>query len=356
MMGKREFVMLCHKYKPGTHVNGYYVSDKLDGIRAFWDGGISRGRLALEIPWSNTEKDWRMKSEVVATGLWSRMGNVIRAPEWWLDNLPQIPLDGELWTGIGGHQQLSRIVKTHSGTDWSPVRYMVFDSPPLESIFADGVIDVRMGKVLYKVRIRGAIQWIKNNYSEIETVRPGAGFEDVYEWLKKREWNDTVCLHEQTALPYNTKETERLLREKLDKIVEAGGEGLVLRAPMVGWKPERVHSCLKVKPIDDSEGVVVGSKWGRQTDHGSKLLGKMGALTVLWNGVRFDISGFTEEEREMEGPDIMQEGTRREGEIVTGLYRSKHFPIGSSVTFQYRDLTEDGKPKEARYFRKRGIE
>src|SRR5205809_6855024 len=95
-----EFLMLAHKYVPerdSERIKGWYCSQKLDGVRAMWDGGVSRGLLASEVPWANVEKDYRYIEENRATGLWSRLGKVIHAPDWFLDQLPLYPMDGELW-------------------------------------------------------------------------------------------------------------------------------------------------------------------------------------------------------------------------------------------------------------------
>ena len=71
----------------------------------------------------------------------------------------------------------------------------------------------------------------------------------------------------------------------------------------------------------------------------------LGSLRIEWNGKIFDLSGMTDSERA-----IIKKGIPGE---VTYDPISEVFPIGTKVTFVYRDLTLDGKPKEARYFRKR---
>ena len=46
----------------------------------------------------------KAKLKKASSGLWSRYGNPIVAPDWWLDQLPNCPLDGELWAGRGKFQ------------------------------------------------------------------------------------------------------------------------------------------------------------------------------------------------------------------------------------------------------------
>ena len=129
-MAKREFLMLAHTYKPKKYgVGGWFLSEKLDGMRAYWDGGISRGILKSDVPWANTAKDERYIEPPIATGLWSRYGNVIHAPDWWLDKLPAIPLDGELYIPEARQRLMSIVKDTTPGTGWQDVKYYVFDMP-----------------------------------------------------------------------------------------------------------------------------------------------------------------------------------------------------------------------------------
>ena len=45
-MSRREFLMLAHKFNPKKHrIGGWYMSEKLDGMRCWWDSGVTRGIL-----------------------------------------------------------------------------------------------------------------------------------------------------------------------------------------------------------------------------------------------------------------------------------------------------------------------
>lgn len=81
----------------------YWVSEKLDGVRCYWDG----------------EK------------LFTRSGNEIHAPPWFTNNLPSKALDGELWMGRGSFQLLTKVVldQTPDAKLWDQVSYQVFDLP-----------------------------------------------------------------------------------------------------------------------------------------------------------------------------------------------------------------------------------
>lgn len=92
-------------------VSHYLVSEKLDGVRAFWDGSQLR----------------------------FRSGREIQAPAWFTAKLPKRPLDGELWLGRGQFERLSAIVRRESPNDgeWQQVRYMIFELPDAPGTFAE---------------------------------------------------------------------------------------------------------------------------------------------------------------------------------------------------------------------------
>jgi DNA ligase-1 len=94
---------LAEVYAPGIDVTRYLVSEKLDGVRAYWDGR----RLV------------------------TRGGRVIDAPHWFTAGLPAFALDGELWGGRGTFDAASaQIRRRPSDPDgWQSIRYMLFDLP-----------------------------------------------------------------------------------------------------------------------------------------------------------------------------------------------------------------------------------
>jgi len=342
---KQHFLQLAHSYNPNKHsINGWFMSEKLDGVRAFWDGGVSRGKIAATIPWANVEKD---KKETIATGLWSRYGKVIYAPDWWLNKLPNIMLDGELYMGPQKFQYTVSCVKQHTPNgEWDNVRFMVLDAPRVETFLRNRHIrEVNFKKV-------------------IDNTGYGCGgivfhdcidFMSTYSYLKESlPISEHLRLLKQIQLPMKTDEIDPLISEAMDDVLANGGEGLIFRRGITSWIPERTHDCLKHKPANDAEGTVTGYIWGRRTDKGSKLLGKMGALILDYNGKRLELSGFTDDERKLDcnNQDSINEGEEQPGEEVSSAWSSRPFPIGSKVSFKYRELSNDGVPKEARFFRR----
>lgn len=106
-------VMLADVYDPaaGVDLSAYWVSEKLDGVRGYWDG----------------------------TKLSTRGGNVIRAPAWFTAGWPNVPLDGELWAGRGRFHLVSSVARTRTPDDdaWRQVRFMVFDLPAHGGMFTE---------------------------------------------------------------------------------------------------------------------------------------------------------------------------------------------------------------------------
>ena len=81
---------------------GWLFSEKLDGVRAYWDG----------------------------MQFLSRLGNLFHAPSWFHEGLPAVPLDGELWMGRKAFQRTLSVVRRQDGGDaWREVCFLVFDAP-----------------------------------------------------------------------------------------------------------------------------------------------------------------------------------------------------------------------------------
>lgn len=361
-MSKREFLMLAQKYNPSKqNVGGYYLSEKLDGTRCFWDGGISRGMPTEQVPWANTrnpktgERKTKIKPE--STGLWSRYGNPIIAPNEWLNRLPCIPLDGELWAGRGGFQLCRSIcARDLAGTEWEQIEFAVIGSPPFEAVFSSGTINnTNMRK---DISLEAIKRWLNNRpeslLRDFRFLKAGTTFEEELAFLNGALPNDKLLyLLKQKKLPINPHD---VIENELSKILDDGGEGIVLRKPSSIWTPKRSWDVLKYKPFTDDEGTLVGFTSGRLTDRGSKLLGKIGALILDYNGKRLELSGLTDEEREFSDSRAFNEAVTNPGVDMPSWIEAKHFKKGQRITFIYRELSDEGIPKEGRYLRRYGIE
>jgi DNA ligase-1 len=213
------------------------------------------------------------------------VGNVIAAPAWFIARLPSLPLDGELWIARGHFERLSSAVRRTMPQDdeWRQIKYMVFELPDAPGTFA-------------------------------------ARYEQIQQIVNQANFPQLVAV-EQFRLSDNPS-----MRRKLDEIVRAGGEGLMLHRADSPYGTGRSDDLLKLKPLDDAEATVIGYVAGR-----GKNTGKMGALQVeTGDGKRFYIgTGFTD------------------------AVRANPPPIGTVITFTYRGITKNGIPRFANYLRTR---
>ncbi|WP_417552736.1 DNA ligase [Marinomonas fungiae] len=108
LVSQAQLVQLATIYA-GENVSDYLVSEKLDGIRAIWDG----------------------------QQLTTRQGNPISAPVWFTDGWPEVWLDGELWAGRGrfGFVQNTVLDSEPNEMQWREIQYMVFDAPNYTDVF-----------------------------------------------------------------------------------------------------------------------------------------------------------------------------------------------------------------------------
>jgi DNA ligase-1 len=343
-MNKREFLQLAEDYVPDKHrMAGMYYSEKLDGYRCFWDGGISRGRMVHEIPWANKDALGRT---FPATGLWSRYGHPVHAPDLFVERLPYgIPLDGELYMGRGGFQKVG-FVKGHdkNHVSWHFIKYLAFNMPTYEQVFAPG----RINNPNFVEKIIGP-ECMNFVPSELR----GKQVKTFDEVVKRLESYGRMGLGivEHKRLPSDESSACEIVNNLAKELATSTpkGEGVMLADPYYIWTPKRNTNLLKVKPLYDAEGIVLGYVSGNRTTKGSKLLGKLGALIVSWEGKTFKVNAGNDMERTLSDPSYASE---HPGEEMPSHVDAPFFPRGSTITFQYRELSDDGVPKEARYFRK----
>lgn len=360
-MARREFLQLAKTFKPDKHlIAGWYLSEKLDGTRCLWDGGLSRGLPTLDTPWASCINprtvEVKPKIKPVATGLWSRYGNPIMAPDWFLDKLPPFPCDGELWAGRGNFQ-LCRSICAGDEPDerFDQIQFAVFSSPPLEALFQDGLI--KNTNMLVSINQEKVEQWMELNDRSTPAVPQHSTLEQEYFALQGWDgWGEQVYILQQIILHNDPEIAASQLSKHMNVLLEDGAEGAILRDPKAIWKPKRVATCLKFKPWEDAEGTVTGFTSGRRTDKGSKLLGLIGSLVLDYEGKRLELSGLTNEERKF-ATDLDTKTARLfPGDDMASYVQGKHFKTGDVVSFKYRELSDDGIPKEARYWRHRGEE
>jgi DNA ligase 1 len=216
-----------------------------------------------------------------------KSGRAVPAPAWFTARLPPESLDGELWLGRGRFDELSGIVRT---------------DPP---------VDADWRKVQYMVfelpeSVGRSSGTFADRARQIERIATRTG------------WSQLVAV-EQT--PATNREA---LRTRLAQIVANRGEGLVLHRASAVFSTGRSDVLMKLKPCLDAEATVIAYREGK-----GKYQGRVGALEMQTpQGRRFLL-----------------------GSGLSDALRSDPPPLGSSVTYRYRDLTSTGLPRFATYLR-----
>ncbi|MDP2635276.1 MULTISPECIES: DNA ligase [unclassified Pseudoalteromonas] len=206
-------------------VSEYLVSEKFDGVRAIWTG-----------------------AEFV-----TRNGNPIKPPRWFSRVLPQVWLDGELWTKHNDFAALSGIVRTANPADsaWQRVTFRIFDMPDQTNPFS----------IRYK------------NYQQLVRAinKPHIIGVEQHQFL-----------------------SNQALTAFFERITKRGGEGVMLHLASAKHQSGRSSALLKLKPYFDDEATVIAHHPGKGKYHGM-----LGALKVKNNaGVTFKIgTGFSDKQR-----------------------------------------------------------
>jgi DNA ligase 1 len=217
-------LLLAGSWDNTTDLSGWWMSEKLDGVRAYWDG----------------------------KQFLSRQGNLYHAPDWFVEGLPDTPLDGELWIDRKKFQRTVGIVRRQDKPDlWTEVRFLVFDAPAATGAFEDRLAFVR--DALAARTPKFAVPLVHALCRDVEH-----------------------------------------LRAELVRVEALGGEGLMLRQPGSRYEAGRSATLLKVKSFHDAEALVIGHLAGA-----GKHKGRLGALRArLPDGTEFAIgTGFSDRER-----------------------------------------------------------
>mgnify|MGYP001385490420 FL=1 len=187
-------LMLAQVWRTGMPLQDYWVSEKYDGVRGYWDG----------------------------RQLLSRGGIPIKAPAWFTAGWPSTPMDGELWAGRGqfGHAQSTTAQTAPDDAAWQRMRFMVFDLPT-----APGNFDQRL-PVLQRTVAALDQSWVQ----AVEQRKLGNEAE-LQQWLMQivKNGGEGLVLHKGSA-PYRSGRSDDLLKLKPFDDAEAR---------VIGYKPGR---------------------------------------------------------------------------------------------------------------------
>ena len=222
MAASKPQLLLAEVYRDDIAVEQYWISEKLDGVRAYWDG----------------------------KQLFSRGGERIAAPAWFIQQFPKTALDGELWLGRNQFAATFSIVSKLQPQDheWQRIQYHIFELPNAPGTFTE--------------RISAIQQLLKQQNSP---------------YLK--------------SVPQFRLASKAELFQKLQQLEQQGAEGLMLHHQDARYKTGRSSDLLKLKSYQDTEAQVIGYRPGK-----GKYQGMTGALIVkTQDGKTFAIgSGLTD--------------------------------------------------------------
>lgn len=241
---QRPALLLAHKWEAHMDPAGWWMSEKLDGVRAYWNG----------------------------TTFISRLGNEFLAPDWFIADFPETPLDGELWMERGAFQTTVSVVRRQDRSQhWENIRFVIFDAPTHGGVFEERL------EFIHLAFAKGLLQFAH-------------------------------------ALAHQRCEGMAHLAAELERVERLGGEGLMLREPQSKYVGSRSTSLLKVKSFFDAEAKVIG-----HTDGAGRHKGRVGALElVMPNGTRFSCgTGLSDAERD-DPPAIGTIVTYRYQELTDG--------------------------------------
>ena len=246
-------LMLLGTYE-NQDIQGWVMSEKLDGVRGYWDGKTLLSRQGLPLP----------------------------APAYFTAQFPPFAIDGELFSQRNQFEEIASITKSFKGDNWAKLTLYVFDVPNASGNLFE--------------RLKTLEDYLKDHPTSYIKIIP------------------QIPIRDKTHL-----------FEYLHEIERKKGEGIVLRNPHAPYERKRSTQILKLKSTYDEECTVIAHHKGK-----GQFENILGSLTCENHRGKFKIgSGFNLSERE--NPP----------------------PIGSTITYKYRGLTNSGKPRFATYWREK---
>lgn len=176
--------MLPRVYTDGIDVRGWLMSEKLDGVRGYWDGRQMR----------------------------SKNGNLLYPPPAFTRKLPPFPLEGELWGGRGTFEKTVSIVTKQQPHDgWLELQFAIFDVPRAPGGFLQ--------------RLQRASDWLHKHTSRFAFVieqKPIRGSDELKVELKRVEalGGEGLIIRKPDAL-YTTGRSREILKVKSYSDMEA---------------------------------------------------------------------------------------------------------------------------------------
>ena len=202
-------LMLADVYRRGMPLDDYWVSEKYDGVRGYWDGKV----------------------------FWTRGGERVFAPAWFTASLPATPMDGELWAGRDRFALAVSTVRSQTPDDtaWREMHFMVFDLPAQPGDFTTRLTTLR------KLLPITAAPWV------VAVAQQRATTHEALQALMEKTvkmGGEGLVLHRGASL-YRGERTADLLKVKLFDDAEAR---VVAHLPGKGRHVDRLGALLVEMP------------------------------------------------------------------------------------------------------------
>lgn len=247
-------------------------------VKLMMAGDLSKCKVDVK-GWWWSEKYDGIRSYWDGEKLMTKNNNLITAPKFVTERMPTKKvlrgkiLDMELFCGRGNFSVSNGIKFTISDTRWELCRFLLID------VIMEGVFETRIKEGM---KICKGIKIVK-----VIRHRKCKGIE--------------------------------MLKKELKKIVNKGGEGIVVREALSRYEGKKVKSMLKYKEMYDAEAIVVGHVEGKGSLH-----------MKTKEGIGFRLS--------------------------TKLQAVEKYPIGTIITYKYYEIFKSGKPRFPVLMRIRGEE
>lgn len=236
---EQSLIPLPSEQTEGLLRSNYWVSEKLDGIRALWTGKY----------------------------LLTRKGNQIFAPKWFTDGLPNDTVEGELWAGRGRFPFVQKTVldRVPNNEAWSEIRFMLFELPNDSGGF--------------KQRYRKLTQVVDTSLSQhvgLVEQAPLSSYNELFSLLEKTEELGGEGLMLQRVGEFNKSRTKPI---KIKKHIDS--EGKVIDYKNGKGKYKGLVGAL-VLQLADGRLISIGSGLSDQMRENPPALGEM--VTFRYNG------------------------------------------------------------------------
>jgi len=228
-------------YKTVTDISQYWLSEKLDGMRGYWNG----------------------------EQLFTRQGHVINSPEWFTKSWPDNAMDGELWIKRDYFQQTMSCIRKKVADEvcWQSVHFMIFDLPKHAGTFTERIAAMQQLTTTVNSPYLSMIEQFK-----LTTV------EQLHQTLNKVNNNngEGLMLHHERAY-YHVGRTVNIM--KLKKHYDA--EAVVMAYIEGKGKYQGLLGALQVKT---TEGIIfkIGSGFNDKERHKPPAIGSL--ITFKYNG------------------------------------------------------------------------